>query len=79
MTAEPTPGGLGDVRYSGRVPLPARDAKAELRLALREYEIFETDESESEDHLVRRGPFGDFPTLSRPVRYRLVYADYLAI
>jgi hypothetical protein len=73
------PGGLGDVRYSGRVPLPARDAKAELRLALREYEIFETDESEAEDHLVRRGPFGDFPTLSRPVRYRLVYADYLAL
>jgi hypothetical protein len=71
--------GLADVRYSGQLAVPARDAKQELRLALREYEIFLTDESEAEDHLVRPSVFGDFQSLSRPIRYRLVYADYLAL
>ena len=73
------PGSLGDIRYSGRVPLPAREAGHELRLALREYEIFLTDESEAEDHLVRPSLFGDFQPVSRPIRYRLVYADYLGL
>jgi hypothetical protein len=50
-----------------------------LRLALREYEIFETDESEAEDHLVRPLSAADFALLRRPVRYRLVYADHLAL
>jgi hypothetical protein len=71
--------GLGDVLYSGRVPVPTRRAGQELRLALREYEIFLTDESEAEDHLVRPSLFGGFWPVSRPVRYRLVYADYLGL
>jgi hypothetical protein len=67
--------GLGDVRYAGTVPLPPRDDSYELRLALHEYEIFETDESEAEEHFVRQLPLGDFAVLDAPVRYRLVYAD----
>ena len=72
------PGDLGDVRYSGRVPLPARAEGEELRLALREYEIFATDESEAEDHVVQQLPT-DFFVVERPIRYRLVYADHLPL
>ncbi len=71
-------GGLGDVRYSGRVPLPTRAEGEQLRLALREYEILATDESEAEDHIVEQLPT-DFFVVERPIRYRLVYADHLPL
>jgi hypothetical protein len=71
-------GGLADVRYSGRVPLPTRAEGEELRLALREYEILATDESEAEDHVVQQVP-ADFFVIERPIRYRLVYADHLPL
>lgn len=73
------PRGLADVRYSGTVPLPARKDGDELRLALHEYEILQTDESEADDHYVRPLSFADFVVLDVPVRYRLVYADHLAL
>jgi hypothetical protein len=71
-------GGLADIRYSATVPLPARDPAYELRLALREYEIFETDDSERDDYFVRPSSF-PFSFLRRPIKYRLVYADDLAL
>ncbi|MGH9550454.1 MAG: hypothetical protein ACRD3W_13820, partial [Terriglobales bacterium] len=70
--------GVGDIRYSGTVPRPAVKAGDKLRLALREYEIFETDESQAEDHYV-------VPLLwsagssKKPIRYRVVYADQFDI
>jgi hypothetical protein len=71
--------GLRDVRYFGRVPIPRREQGQQLRLALREYEIFRTDESEADDHLVR-APLGFESTLLvRPVKYRLVYADNMTL
>jgi hypothetical protein len=70
-------GGLANVRYFATVPLPTRAEGERLRLALREYEVFETDESEADDHVIRPVSFGDFVFLNRPVRYRLVYADHL--
>jgi hypothetical protein len=74
-----TPGGLAGVRYSGTVAIPPRQQGEQLRLTLREYEIFQTDESEADDHIIRPiSPF-DFVFLNRPVRYRLVYADHLAL
>lgn len=73
------PGGLGNIRYFGTVPLPARGKGDQLRLALREYEIFETDESEADDHVIRPISVADFVVLDRPVRYRLVYADHLPL
>ncbi len=69
-------GGLADVRFTGQVPIPPRGKGEKLRLALREYEIFETDESEADDHLTR--PFASL-LLRRPVKYRLVYADHLQL
>jgi hypothetical protein len=71
--------GLSDIRFSGRVPIPTRAAGERLRLSVREFEIFETDESEKDDVLTR--PFVGFETfvLRRPVKYRLVYADELAL
>ena len=61
------------------MPLPAKEKGQTLRLAVREYEIFRTDESEADDHLIRppRG-FEDILQV-RPVKYRLVYADELAL
>jgi hypothetical protein len=71
--------GLTDVRYSARVPLPRQQDDEQLRLALREYEILATDESEADDHFIRPISAGDFVFLDSPVRYRLVYADHLAL
>jgi hypothetical protein len=73
------PRGLADVRYSGTVPLPPTKSGEQLRVALREYEIFETDASEADDHITRPLAFADFVVLDRPVRYRLVYADNLPV
>ena len=72
-------GGVGDVRYSGRVPLPRRVEGEQQRLAVREYEIFGTDESEAEDHFVQPLSAIDFAVTERPIRYRLVYADNLPL
>lgn len=71
--------GVSDIVYTGRVPLPAKEQGQTLRLAVREYEIFLTDDSEADDHLIRppRG-FEDLLRV-RPVKYRLVYADELAL
>lgn len=73
------PGGPADVRYAATVPVPAKGRDEQLRLALREYEIFETDESAADDHMTRVVSAGDSVMLSRPLRYRLVYADNLAL
>ncbi|MGH9245457.1 MAG: hypothetical protein ACRD29_14305 [Acidimicrobiales bacterium] len=72
-------GGLNDIRYSATVPLIARQPGDELRLSIREYEIFETDASERDDLLVRPISAADFAFLARPVKYRLVYADHLPL
>ena len=71
--------GLADVVHTGTLPLPARAEGEQLRVALREYEIFETDVSERDDFLIRPISFADFSVLQRPVKYRLVYADHLAL
>ncbi len=71
--------GLRDVLYTGRVPLPAKAKGEALRLAVREYEIFLTDESEAEDHLVRPPRFLEDAIRVRAVKYRLVYADELPL
>jgi hypothetical protein len=72
-------GGLADVRYSVTVPIPPRQDGEQLRLALREYEVFRTDDSEADDRVIRPISAGDFAFLDRPIRYRLVYADNLAL
>ena len=61
-------------------PCPSRRAEGEqLRVVLREYEIFESDASERDDFLVRPISAGDFDFLVKPVKYRLVYADHLPL
>ncbi len=72
-------GGLDDVRFHGTVPVPARAEGEQLRVVLREYEIFETDATERDDFLVRPISAGDFDFLVKPVKYRLVYADHLSL
>jgi hypothetical protein len=69
-------GGLDDIRYSGTVPLPTVGQGFQLRLALREYEVFGTDEAEADDHFV--APL-IFVLVRQPVRYRLVYASHFAL
>jgi hypothetical protein len=71
--------GTGDIRYSGTVPRPAVKDGDKLRLTLREYEIFETDESEAQDHFVSPPTWLLAPLLETPIRYRLVYADQFDI
>jgi hypothetical protein len=71
------PGGLADVRWLGSVPIPTKPQGAQQRIAVREYEIFESD-PQVRDATVIRGIGTEFP-LPRPVRYRLVYADHLAL
>jgi hypothetical protein len=74
-----TPGGVADIRYEGRVFVPKPEKGDQLRVAVREYEIFLTDESEHDGH-IERTYYGEFPyTMSQPVKYRLVYADYLPL
>ena len=43
------------------------------------YEIFRTDESEADDHLIRPPQGLEDIVRVRPVKYRLVYADELAL
>lgn len=74
-----TANGLGDVVYTGRVPLPPRAKGEQFRLAVREYEIFLTDASEADDHLVRPPRGLEDPVRVRPVKYRLVYACELPL
>jgi hypothetical protein len=71
--------GLRDIVYTGRVPIPPKDKDQQLRLALREYEIFRTDESEADDHLIRPRQGVEDAVRVRPVKYRLVYADELPL
>lgn len=71
--------GLRDVVYTGRVPVPPKEKGQQLRLAVREYEIFLTDESEADDHLIRPPRGFESTLLVRPVKYRLVYADELTL
>jgi hypothetical protein len=71
--------GLRDIVYTGRVPLPPKEKDQQLRLALREYEIFRTDESEADDHLIRPRQGVEDAVRVRPVKYRLVYADELPL
>jgi hypothetical protein len=73
--------GMSEIRFSGRVPLPSRKEGEQLRLALREYEVFPTDESENDSHIVspRSSADGHLLIPRTAVKYRLVYADYLAL
>jgi hypothetical protein len=71
--------GLRDVVYTGRVPVPAKEKGQQLRLAVREYEIFRTDESEADDHLIRPPQGVEDVIRVRAVKYRLVYAGELAL
>jgi hypothetical protein len=71
------PGGVADVRWSGSVPIPAKPQGAQQRIAVREYEIFESDPQVADATLIR-GAGSEFPQ-ARTVRYRLVYADHLAL
>ena len=71
--------GLRDIVYTGRVPLPAKEQGQTLRLAVREYEIFLTDASEADDHLIRPPQGFEDVLRVRPVKYRLVYADELPL
>lgn len=73
------PGGLGDVRFTGRIAVPPRAEGEQLRLALREYEIFQTDESEADDFVNPSRPIFDLELFKRAVKYRLVYADHLPL
>ena len=73
-----SPASTSDVRFTGTLPLPARADGEQLRVALREYEIFESDASESDDVIVRPVP-GDTTFVTKPVKYRLVYAEYLSL
>lgn len=70
------PGGAGDIRYSRTLTRPSVAEGNRLRLALREYEVFQTDESEADDHFVAPSSWGPFTVVERPVRYRLVYATH---
>ena len=65
--------GLGDVRWTGDVPVPTKPSGTQQRIAVCEFEVLETDESEK-DATIMTG-FFDF----RPVRFRMVYADHLAL
>jgi hypothetical protein len=68
-----------DVRYTGNLSLPRKATGDQLRLSLREYEIYETDESEAEGHAVGLVDIADRVSITRAVRYRLVYADYFSL
>ncbi|MGH9139075.1 MAG: hypothetical protein ACRD0G_18855 [Acidimicrobiales bacterium] len=78
-----------DVRYRGAVPVPRKARGEQLRLAVREYEILETDLTQA-DSVVEHTVFVDAivtpggVTLvreddDRGVRYRMVYADHLPL
>ena len=71
------PGGVADVRWSGSVAVPTKPQGAEQRIAIREYEILESDPQVADGTFIR-GAGTEFPQ-ARPVRYRLVYADHLAV
>jgi hypothetical protein len=78
-----------DVRYTGGISVPKRKRGERMRLAIREYEMLETDLSQNDrvlfnDKIVGFKPVGppDDPDIapvdkpvSKPVRYRVVYAD----
>ena len=53
--------------------MPTKPSGTQQRIAVCEFEVLETDESEK-DATIMTG-FFDF----RPVRYRMVYADHLAL
>jgi hypothetical protein len=82
-----------DILYSGSVPLPTAGAGEQLRLTIREYEILPTDASQADD-IVKHDTFTVVPVRppevgvpvdvirhpdDKPVRFRLVYADHLAL
>lgn len=70
---------LEDVRYHATVVVPEHARDDEIRVALREYEIFETDWSERDDVLIRPLSPTHLRLTTRPVKYRLVYADHLTL
>lgn len=71
------PDGLRDIQYSGTVSRPTLSKGEKLRLAVREYEIFETDEPMADDQLVQPSSWALITPVRGPVRYRLVYAAHL--
>ncbi|MGH9023548.1 MAG: hypothetical protein ACRDV9_10690 [Acidimicrobiia bacterium] len=66
-----------DIRYAGTVPLPPTTDESQFRVTVREYEVFETDESEADTHYQREAFFG--LEVSKAVRFRLVYAAELVL
>ena len=69
--------GRDDVRWSGIVLIPTKPSGTQQRIALKEYEMLESDASEA-DATLSHGAGSEFPRFS-PVRYRLVYADHLTL
>ncbi len=82
-----------DIVYSGSVPIPKAASGEELRLTIREYEMLQTDLSQADD-IVQHDTFTVVPVQppevgppvalvphpdDKPVRFRLVYADHLAL
>lgn len=78
-----------DIEYSGWLPVPSAAEGEQLRVTIREYEIFQTDLSQADDVVkhttvetqgIDFGQFGSFDQIvikpdDRPVRFRLAYAD----
>jgi hypothetical protein len=66
------------------VPIPKNDAGEQLRLSVREYEVFLADSDVADDTIVR---VTDIPQTPNPadiiassrVKYRLAYADHLPL
>ena len=57
------------------MPIPTKPQGTQQRIAVREYEVFESDPQVADGTLIA----GQGTELARfrPVRYRLVYADHL--
>ena len=82
-----------DIVYSGSVPIPKAGSGEQLRLTIREYEMLQTDLLQADD-IVKHDTFTVVPLQppevgppvalvphpdDKPVRFRLVYADHLAL
>ena len=70
------PAPYSDIRYFGVLPVPEAGEGQELRLVVREYEIMEADASQAE---LDEGEIQILAFVRPPLRYRLVYADYLKV
>ena len=81
----------GGASWSGVVPTPEVETRFRYRLAVEEYELYETDESQAEYHETTATPAVDIEIgwgidvtgirlpVSTPLRGRLIYADHVAL